>query len=88
MMLRAQVGAWAVGQDGGRSRRPLTETHSRGAWLPGITNWLQGWKENGWRTSTGKEVINREDFLELDRLVQGMDIRWVSVPAGALSGGH
>ncbi|XP_024408207.2 ribonuclease H1 isoform X2 [Desmodus rotundus] len=48
--------------------------------INGITNWLQGWKENGWRTSTGKEVINREDFLELDRLVQGMDIRWMHVP--------
>ncbi|KAM5317237.1 ribonuclease H1 isoform 2-T2 [Glossophaga mutica] len=44
--------------------------------INGITNWLQGWKENGWRTSARKEVINREDFLELDRLVQGMDIRW------------
>ncbi|KAF6105963.1 hypothetical protein HJG60_016412 [Phyllostomus discolor] len=48
--------------------------------INGITSWLPGWKENGWRTSAGKEVINREDFVELDRLVQGMDIRWVHVP--------
>ncbi|XP_037007714.2 ribonuclease H1 isoform X1 [Artibeus jamaicensis] len=48
--------------------------------INGITHWLQGWKENGWRTSAGKEVINREDFVELDRLVQDMDIRWMHVP--------
>lgn len=48
----------------------------------GITNWVQGWKNNGWRTSTGKEVINKEDFMGLEKLVQGMDIRWVSVSCG------
>ncbi|XP_036119229.1 ribonuclease H1 isoform X2 [Molossus molossus] len=46
----------------------------------GITSWVQGWKEKGWRTSTGKEVINKEDFMELDRLVQGMDIQWLATP--------
>uniref|UniRef100_A0A8C0DDA6 Ribonuclease H1 n=1 Tax=Balaenoptera musculus TaxID=9771 RepID=A0A8C0DDA6_BALMU len=48
--------------------------------INGITNWVQGWKKSGWRTSTGKEVINKEDFMELDRLVQGMDIQWMHVP--------
>ncbi|XP_028352576.1 ribonuclease H1 isoform X2 [Physeter macrocephalus] len=48
--------------------------------INGITNWVQGWKKSGWRTSTGKEVINKEDFVELDRLVQGMDIQWMHVP--------
>lgn len=45
----------------------------------GITNWVQGWKKNGWKTSTGKEVINREDFVALEQLAQGMDIQWVRV---------
>lgn len=44
----------------------------------GITSWVQGWKKNGWRTSTGKDVINKEDFMELDELTRGMDIKWVS----------
>ncbi|XP_023406137.1 ribonuclease H1 isoform X1 [Loxodonta africana] len=48
--------------------------------INGITNWVPGWKKNGWRTSTGKEVINKEDFVELDRLIQGMDIQWMHVP--------
>nr|XP_039329515.1 ribonuclease H1 isoform X2 [Saimiri boliviensis boliviensis] len=45
--------------------------------INGITNWVQGWKKNGWKTSTGKEVINKEDFVALERLTQGMDIQWV-----------
>ncbi|XP_021509252.2 ribonuclease H1 isoform X6 [Meriones unguiculatus] len=45
--------------------------------INGITNWVQGWKKNGWRTSAGKEVINKEDFMELDELTQGMDIQWL-----------
>nr|KAF6429594.1 hypothetical protein HJG59_008960 [Molossus molossus] len=49
--------------------------------INGITSWVQGWKEKGWRTSTGKEVINKEDFMELDRLVQGMDIQWICTGA-------
>ncbi|XP_055481009.1 ribonuclease H1 isoform X3 [Psammomys obesus] len=48
--------------------------------INGITNWVQGWKKNGWRTSTGKEVINKEDFMELDELTQGMDIQWMHIP--------
>lgn len=39
---------------------------------------MKGWKQNGWRTSTGKEVTNKEDFAELERLARGMDIQWVS----------
>ncbi|XP_058988761.1 ribonuclease H1 [Mustela lutreola] len=48
--------------------------------INGITNWVQGWKKNGWKTSTGKEVINREDFVALEQLAQGMDIQWMHVP--------
>ncbi|XP_012861712.1 ribonuclease H1-like [Echinops telfairi] len=46
----------------------------------GITNRVKGWKKNGWRTSTGKEVINKEDFVELDKLTQGTDIQWMHIP--------
>lgn len=48
--------------------------------INGITNWVQGWKKNGWKTSTGKEVINKEDFVWLDKLTQDMDIQWMHVP--------
>ncbi|XP_027793559.2 ribonuclease H1 isoform X1 [Marmota flaviventris] len=48
--------------------------------INGITNWVQGWKKNGWKTSTGKEVINKEDFMQLEELTHGMDIQWMHVP--------
>ncbi|MBZ3869293.1 Ribonuclease H1 [Sciurus carolinensis] len=48
--------------------------------INGITNWVQGWKKNGWKTSTGKEVINKEDFVQLEELSRGMDIQWMHVP--------
>ncbi|EGW10651.1 ribonuclease H1 [Cricetulus griseus] len=48
--------------------------------INGITSWVQGWKKNGWRTSTGKDVINKEDFMELDELTRGMDIKWMHIP--------
>ncbi|KAG3267522.1 ribonuclease H1 isoform X5 [Ictidomys tridecemlineatus] len=44
--------------------------------INGITNWVQGWKKNGWKTCTGKEVINKEDFMQLEELTHGMDIQW------------
>lgn len=65
----------AGGARGGRARRQAASTC-----LPGITHWVQGWKENGWRTSAGKEVTNKADFEELERLAQGLDIQWVSGP--------
>ncbi|ELW62330.1 Ribonuclease H1, partial [Tupaia chinensis] len=52
--------------------------------INGITNWVPGWKKNGWKTSTGKEVVNREDFAALERLTQGMEIQWASTRANAL----
>ncbi|XP_047638668.1 ribonuclease H1 isoform X2 [Phacochoerus africanus] len=51
--------------------------------INGITSWVPGWKKNGWRTSTHKEVVNKEDFQELERLAQGMDIQWMHVPGHA-----
>ncbi|NP_001272929.1 ribonuclease H1 [Cavia porcellus] len=48
--------------------------------INGITSWVPGWKKNGWRTSTGKEVINKEDFERLEQLAEGMDIQWMHIP--------
>lgn len=69
----------AAQNTGGRGRGRLPWLLVWRVRLPGITSWVQGWKENGWRTSAGKAVTNKEDFMELDRLVQGMDVQWVSV---------
>jgi ribonuclease HI len=32
----------------------------------GITKWIHGWKRNGWKTSSGKPVVNQDLWHELD----------------------
>ena len=36
----------------------------------GITKWVKGWKQKGWKTSTGKPVLNQDLWETLDRLNQ------------------
>ncbi|MBF2073515.1 MAG: ribonuclease HI [Synechococcales cyanobacterium C42_A2020_086] len=36
----------------------------------GITRWVKGWKQKGWKTSTGKPVLNQDLWELLDRLYQ------------------
>ena len=46
----------------------------------GITEWLENWKLNGWKTSNKKhEVKNIDLWQKLDELVQKHEIRWIWV---------
>ncbi|NXN93388.1 RNH1 Ribonuclease, partial [Rhinopomastus cyanomelas] len=51
--------------------------------INGITSWVDNWKTNGWRTSSGGSVINKEDFERLDRLSKNIEIQWMHVPGHA-----
>ena len=42
----------------------------------GITEWINNWKKNGWKTSNKKEVKNIQLWKELDSLVKNFDIEW------------
>jgi ribonuclease HI len=42
----------------------------------GITNWIRGWKKNGWKTSAKKPVVNQDLWVELDRLVSNHKVHW------------
>lgn len=42
----------------------------------GITQWLQGWKQNGWRTSQKKAVKNVDLWQRLDAAQTGHTIEW------------
>jgi ribonuclease HI len=50
----------------------------------GITEWLSGWKARGWtrrerRGSGTRAVLNRDLWMELDRLIQPHRISWMWV---------
>jgi ribonuclease HI len=50
----------------------------------GITQWLAGWKRNGWRTAEKKPVKNADLWHRLDEAAQRhrVDWRWVKGHAG------
>ncbi len=41
----------------------------------GITKWIQGWKNKGWKTSTGKPVLNQDLWEILDEL-NSKQVEW------------
>ena len=47
----------------------------------GITEWIQNWKKNGWKTADKKNVKNKELWTELDNLSSAFDIEWIWVKA-------
>lgn len=42
----------------------------------GITEWIHGWKRNGWRTKAKHPVKNADLWQTLDELVQTQTISW------------
>lgn len=42
----------------------------------GITEWLPGWKQRGWRTAGRKPVKNAELWQRLDRAANGHQVAW------------
>ncbi len=42
----------------------------------GISEWIHGWKRNGWRTSDRKPVKNADLWLMLDELARQHRVEW------------
>lgn len=42
----------------------------------GISDWIKGWKRNGWKTAARKPVKNQDLWIELDALASGRNIEW------------
>ena len=42
----------------------------------GITDWINKWKVNGWKTANKKIVKNKELWIKLDNLVIEHTIKW------------
>ena len=47
----------------------------------GITEWINNWKKNGWKTASKKDVRNKELWIKLDGLSSSFDIEWNWVKA-------
>ena len=46
----------------------------------GITEWLENWKKNGWKTSNKKNDVKNVDlWQQLDELIKHHEIRWIWV---------
>ena len=45
----------------------------------GINQWIDNWKNNGWKTAAKKPVKNKDLWQELDELVQNYSIKWLWV---------
>ena len=51
----------------------------------GISSWIHNWKKNGWKTSTGTNVKNKELWVKLDELRERFTMiewKWVKAHNG------
>ncbi len=44
--------------------------------MNGITQWMHGWKRNGWKTASKKPVVNQDLWQRLDTLASKHDVEW------------
>ncbi len=58
--------------------RPVTvRLHSDSQYVKdGITQWIQGWKRNGWRTAARKRVKNDDLWKRLDAARERHQVSW------------
>ena len=44
--------------------------------MDGITQWIQNWKKNNWKTAAKKEVKNKDLWQKLDQLMTYHHVQW------------
>ncbi|XP_015597413.1 ribonuclease H1 [Cephus cinctus] len=45
-----------------------------------INEWMPKWKRNGWRTSNGKNVINKQELIQMENAMNGLNVIFEYVP--------
>jgi len=73
---RMELLAAIVGLKALNRRCEVTVTSDSEYLRQGITEWIKGWKRNGWKTSTKKPVKNEDLWRQLDALSQEHTIEW------------
>jgi ribonuclease HI len=70
-------------------RRCVVQLHTDSKYVQqGITEWIHGWKKNGWRTAAKKPVKNDDLWKALDELAHKHDIEWLWVKGHAGHNGN
>ena len=44
--------------------------------MQGITSWIDNWKKNNWKSTSKKNVKNKDLWVELDKYVEMHDVKW------------
>ncbi|XP_064483380.1 ribonuclease H1-like isoform X2 [Ornithodoros turicata] len=47
--------------------------------IQSVTSWMPAWVKNNWQLSNGGPVKNKEDFQDLLRAAEGLNVKWVHV---------
>lgn len=69
----------------GTTKADEVTVHTDSSYLiSGITEWIEGWKKNNWKTKTKEDVLNRDLWETLDEQISGREVlfRKVSGHAG------
>ena len=49
----------------------------------GITEWINSWVKNNWKTSKKEEVKNKDLWTELYNLNKALNVKWIWIKAHA-----
>lgn len=77
MEMQAAIASLKLFQESGQ-REPIALYSDSEYLIKGLTQWIKGWKKKGWKTSTGKAVLNQDLWQELDQLNHSF-IHWQHV---------
>lgn len=87
MELQAAIAAVEYWQQAGHQTDPLPLYTDSEYVKNGITKWIRGWKKKGWKTATGKDVLNQDLWERLDQL-NNATIQWTYVRGHAGNEGN
>lgn len=77
MEMQGAIAALEFFQKSGQSESIVLHTDSEYL-IKGITQWIHGWKRKGWKTASGKPVLNQDLWEKLD-LLNSPAIEWKHV---------